>query len=277
VITEVRFIEAVPGNGRIRCFHFVPDASPVGQLVFLPGWSSVRATWDPTLLALSSDWEIVYVETREKPSSTLERVPDALALSRFVDDLVGVVDAFDLSDGGYVLAGSSLGGTVALEALPRLTRTPQRLILLAPNARFYMPRVAGPLLRYTASWAEPAAALLVRLYMTRVRLRGSDPDHARRFVDGFRSGDVWKNRALAHQLLSYRMDMQRVSTIDTPTIVVGSATDTLHDTQGARAIAAHLAHATYVATDPLRETHGKVLLDLLRSGAAHVPAVSAAI
>jgi pimeloyl-ACP methyl ester carboxylesterase len=274
---QVRFIEAVPGNGRIRCFHFVPDASPTGQLVFLPGWSSMRSTWDATLHALSSDWEIVYVETREKPSSVLERLPGALALPRFVDDLVGVVQNFAFSDGRYTLAGSSLGGTVALEALPRLTPKPERLILLAPNARFHMPRLTGPLLRYTASWAEPAAALLVRLYITRVRLRGSDPDHARRFIDGFRSGDVWKSRALAQQLLNYRMDLQRLSNIDTPTIAVGSATDTLHNPEGARAIAAHLPNATYVATDPQRQTHGTVLLDLLRSdrGAAHVPAVSA--
>ena len=132
----------VPGADNIKLFeiHYRPaNPSPFPPLIFIPGWVSIIDSWENVLKEMTKDFEIYYLETREKGSAK-HPIEQELNIAALGDDLSSVLDYHNLVDEPYILFGSSLGGTVILDAMSQLKVSPTMAVLIGPNAEFQAPR-----------------------------------------------------------------------------------------------------------------------------------------
>lgn len=134
----------------IRSVAFGPGPHTV---LALNGWSASWEAWQPTFEVLSTDTRCISYDTRGTGNSPAPA--EALSLDRLVDDVFRVLDAHEVEQA--VLAGESLGGFVALNAV---LRDPSRFTGLvtvgAPNevgVAHTAPLIAGARSDYPATIA----------------------------------------------------------------------------------------------------------------------------
>ena len=87
---------------------------------------------------MTKDFEVYYLETREKSSSVhINKQP--LTIESLGDDLPYVLSELNLINKSFILFGSSLGATVILDSMSRKIVNPTLSILIGPNAEFNIP------------------------------------------------------------------------------------------------------------------------------------------
>ena len=131
-------------------------------VIFVHGWQADRSVWREIVEALGDDVRSIAVDLRGGGESRAANRP--FVLERFAADLRELVGSLQL--GPVILAGHSMGGTVALRfALdaPELTRG---LVLISPvpaSGGGYSPK-GETYLRATAGDADAARAWLARTF-----------------------------------------------------------------------------------------------------------------
>ena len=115
-------------DGRRLAYRELGEGQP---LVFLHGWAMSSAVFTETLAALSGQWRVLAPDLRGHGGSEAGAGYD---LDDFAADLAGWMERLNLSGAGLV--GWSLGGQVALELYPRVSRRVRRLALIAATPRF---------------------------------------------------------------------------------------------------------------------------------------------
>ncbi len=93
-------------------FNAVSFGSGPSTLVALNGWTASWETWLPAFETLSRTMRCVSFDTRG--TGLTEADDRRISLAMLIDDLVNVLDAFEIER--CVLAGESMGGLIALHA-----------------------------------------------------------------------------------------------------------------------------------------------------------------
>ena len=88
---------------------------------------------------MSEDFEIYYIETREKGSARHTK-EQKINIENIGDDIVKVVDLLNLDDNYFIALGSSMGATAILDAMARDKLKPSLAVLIGPNIEFNIPR-----------------------------------------------------------------------------------------------------------------------------------------
>lgn len=224
-ITET-FLQ-VDQHARIRVLNFEP-AQPTEHLplVMVPGLSSVIDSFKGVLQEVTRTHRVIYVETREKPSSITSKACqfDVPSIAR---DIETAILTSGLPEDGYLLAGFSLGAAAIMEVYDRLGVKPAHIILAEPVPQFRIPVWSLPL----ASMApvifpvlKPFAKWYMRTFMIDVKKDAEIMRIVERAID---HADPFK---LGRTLLSvHRYNAwNRLSGIDRPTMIIATSADTLH-------------------------------------------------
>ena len=217
----------VDGHAIIRILHFHPP-QPSGSLplMIVPGLSSVIESFRGVLQEITRTHVVMYVETREKPSSII-RDQCPFDMPSFGRDLEVAVDMAGLEDGGYLLAGYSLGAAAIMEAFGRLNVKPARVVLAEPVPQFRIPRWSLPLARWAPRiypLLKPFAKWYMRHFMINTKkdpevmqiveraLDSADPHKLGRTIRGIHRFEAW----------------DKLPEIDRPILIVATSGDTLH-------------------------------------------------
>ncbi len=106
-------------DGELRVFHHKPEKNETSRpIVFLPGFVAAPTTWVDFHVPHHGIGEYYYLETREKRSSRINKTRKTLmTINRTAVDLGVALKELGLEEKDYVLAGSSYGSTIILEAL----------------------------------------------------------------------------------------------------------------------------------------------------------------
>ncbi len=108
------------------------DTPPV---LFIPGLASVIENFRETLIELTRNHTVYYLETREKKSARITG-EHRFAVADVTSDIVRFAKMKFPAGTAYVMAGYSLGATAIAEAFPLLHNKPGRIILIEPNSSF---------------------------------------------------------------------------------------------------------------------------------------------
>lgn len=251
-------------NVSLRCIRFTPALrqSPI-TIVFVPGWTSLLNSWRYFLPILTSTFPLIYIETHEKPTSILTP-PYDLSVSAISDDIVRLIDYFDVPDHRYALVGSSLGATTILEAAPHLPRYPLCLALILPNAYFPVP-LYTPLLRVIPSALLPPLKRLVQWAVLRFKIDPEDPGHQEQFIAAVTAADTTKLKLSALAIHRYRLDLSRLSAISYPSLVVGASKDRIHVQSAILDVAKALSASEYHDLSTFTASHGTAAAHLVVS------------
>jgi pimeloyl-ACP methyl ester carboxylesterase len=265
---------ALPTGVELRSVTFIPAVPSVAPpVIFIPGMGSIIENFRETVIELTRNHVVLYIETREKASARISR-KHRFSVEDITADIVHYAGLRFHDGGRYVMAGYSLGATAIAEAFGRLEHKPERIILVEPNISFPFHGLLVLLSRAAGVVYRPLKPLL-KWYLRRFRIDlEEDPEMYNincRILD---SAEPVRLGAAVRHLAPYRMDgcLQQISV---PTLVVVASSDRFHSHDGGTDIARRIANADYLDMVDNKRTHsaemGRVIGEFI-SSPAQIPA-----
>lgn len=227
------------GDGvRLRCYRWDPrsqiGAAPV---FFIAGWISLVTGWKALLQELVRTRQVVYLETREKPSAEIPpRLMKAsdFTIQRLADDLVSAAGTLGLDNDRTILFGSSMGSNAILEALKGSRLQAKAAFLVGPNAEFYFPAWGKVAVRVVPAWLIERLKGFVIWYLRKFRVdSNSDPEQMARYVRTVRAADALRLKLSARAVQGYSA-LPGLESITAPVAVAYAESDILHDERKVR-------------------------------------------
>ncbi|MDX9903527.1 MAG: hypothetical protein RB288_05555 [Bacteroidales bacterium] len=267
---------ALPTGVGLRSVTFTPAvASSAPPVIFIPGMGSIIENFRETLIELTRNHTVFYIETREKASARISR-KNKFSVEDITADIIHYARHKFPGDERYVMAGYSLGATAIAEAFGHLENKPERIILIEPNSSFPFHGLLVLLSRAARVVYRPLKPLL-KWYLRRFRINlREDPEmyHINcRILD---SAEPVRLGAAVRHLAPYCMDgcLQKISV---PALVVVASNDRFHSHDGGTDIARRIANADYLDMVDNKRTHsagmGRVIDEFI-SSPAQIPAPS---
>ncbi len=256
---------AASSNVRLRVVHFSPaQQTNWPTLVFVAGWISKMTAWREVLQELTREFEVFYIETREKISSQI-RGKVGYGVADIGNDLISLIPQFPIAGGQYVLLGSSLGATAILHSAAQLSPPPFALILVAPNAVFRVPWWGLALIRLFPPRLYLFFRPFIKWYLRNFRLNVQE-DYAQyeKYASSLDAADPWKLKKGIFALAKYSV-WPRLQTVRCPVLIVGASKDTLHEPENLKKMVGLLSTARYVDLETNRGTHSQKLVEVTRT------------
>ena len=260
---EEEMVAVVP-NVSLRLITFMPPKKTDNPaVIFIAGWISLIRGWKEVLLEMTRDHIVYYIETREKISSKITGKV-GYSVEDISEEISSLVSHLKLKDQSYVLFGSSLGGTVILDACRVLKTDPLCLVLIGPDAVFRVPRF-GMVIIYL--FFPPFYFILrpfIKWYLKTFRLQ-TDADYAQyeKYCRALDAADPWKLKKAALAFSKYEI-WDLLGDIEYPTLIIGASTDTLHEPENLKKMTAMMKRATYLDMGTNKQTHSIKMVEEMR-------------
>ncbi|HIA85420.1 MAG TPA: alpha/beta hydrolase [Candidatus Marinimicrobia bacterium] len=225
---------------------------------------SIIDSWENVLKEMTKDFEIYYLETREKGSAK-HPVEQDLSIASLGDDLSSVLVYHNLFDKPYILFGSSLGGTVILDAMSKMKVSPTMAVLIGPNAEFQAPRywlwiirMVPPILFY---FIKP----LAKWYMKKKYINmEADPKQYEKYARALDQGNPSRMRRSALNCSKYKI-WEKLGNIHQKVLIFTGSQDVLHGYENTVKIAELLPNCELVDLVTNARTHSVEMVNQLRS------------
>ena len=256
----------VPGAKGVELFeiHFKPPKQSLyPPVIFLAGWGSLIYSWEIVLKEMTIDFEVYYVETREKRSA-IHQSKQELSIGSLGSDLDPIVAHHNLLGKPYIMFGSSLGATVILDAMSRNKIDPSYSILIGPNAEFNAPWFWILIARITPPFLYHIIKPLVKWYMKKHYLdTDSDPDQYLKYV---RSLDEAHPKRLRRSVLNFSKYKiwDQLGSIHQKVLIFTGSKDVMHGFENTLKIAKSLSHCDLVDLETNAKTHSVVMVNQMR-------------
>jgi pimeloyl-ACP methyl ester carboxylesterase len=249
---------------KLRIVTFTPEkANNNPTVLFVAGWITLIKAWENVLKEMTKDFEVIYVETREKISSQVKGKVD-YGVEDIGQDIVALVDHFNLKDQNYILFGSSLGATSILESCLFLKIKPLCLVLIGPNAVFRVPKFGKVIIRIF--WPRLYIILkpFIKWYLKNFRLDvKNDFAQYEKYCNNIDAADPWKLKKAAIKLSKYEV-WGFINKIDIPALIVGASKDTLHTPENLHRMVEKMPSVTYLDLETNKLTHSAKMVEEMR-------------
>lgn len=249
---------------RLRSVVFTPPQKTNNPpVVFVPGWISVMAGWHDVLIDMSKDYEIYYLETREKKSSQLGAA-EKFSVEAIGNDITRYVELLGLQEDNFILFGSSLGATAILDCVRNLETKPKCLVLVGPNAVIRVPRFGIALVHLVYPPLYSVVKPFVKWYLRHFRLDvSSDPAQFAKYCTALDNADPAKLKQAVIPLSKYSL-WEFLPDIKIPTLIFSASKDIMHEPENLRQMNEILPHSTLIDLETNRGTHSSLMVTEMR-------------
>jgi len=225
----------------------------IPHIVFLPGLASVIDNFRNTLIALTENHKVFYIETREKGSSRISGKA-GFSIPSIASDLPVVIEKLGLQEGEYVLTGYSLGAAVIAASSEHINAKPIATVLIEPSGTFKWPWWLLPVARYGIG-LYPAIRPFIKWYMKKFYIN-KDGDYEMYEINS-RVLDQADPRKLASAVISIA-DFEiwdYLKAIETHCLVIGVSHDKFHSHDEGSSIANGIKDCDYIDVENNRRAH----------------------
>ncbi len=239
----------------LRVIHFLPaSARQKPTVLFVAGWISQISAWYHIIKELSGEFEVYYVETREKISSRITGKVNH-GVEDIGQDIKALVSRLNFQEKQFILFGSSLGATAILDCCQGLPQKPLCQVLIGPNAVFRVPPVGMAIIKMFPPRMYMVLKPVVKWYLKTFRLDiHADLAQYRKYCAALDAADPWKLKNGVIRLSKYKV-WDILPTITIPTLIVGASKDTLHEKENLEKMVALLPNAVYTDLETNKKTH----------------------
>ncbi len=255
---------SVSDNVSLRVIEFHPQKITTQPTVlFIAGWISLIKGWKIVLQEMTKDFNIIYVETREKISSQVSGKAK-FSVETIAQDIVTLADKFKLEKDKYIIFGSSLGGTAILESYQDLKTHPLCFTLLGPNAEYRTPWWGKIIIRLF--WTRLYAVLkpFIKWYLRNFRLDiETDRAQYEKYCNALDAADPKKLKPAALALSKYKV-WGILKDIDLPVLIIGASKDLLHEPQNLIRMNQMLPNSKFLDMETNTLAHGAELVVEIR-------------
>lgn len=255
------YMVEVSDGVKLHIIDFNPNSPrPIPTMLFVAGWISLIEGWKGFLQEITPRMRTLYLETREKISSILpQKKRVEFTMERLRQDLCEVISQIISQNHPFVMAGSSLGASAIIEYLIEPNGVlPECAILIGPNAEFRFPPIAKPIVITIHPSMYSLIKPVIKWYLRTFRIDVKNaPDQMRKYERTLDSADPYKLKANALALMKYSA-WDRLNKINTPCLIIGAKTDTLHSAETLQRITKQIPHAEYLEMESNAATHGNI-------------------
>tara|TARA_B100001758_G_scaffold104803_1_gene89703 strand:- start:161 stop:1012 length:852 start_codon:yes stop_codon:yes gene_type:complete len=245
--------------------HFTPKKlTNYPPVIFIPGWGSFIQGWKIVLREMSKDFEIYYLETREK-GSAIHKKEQEINIENIGDDIARVTALINLKDDGFIALGSSMGATAILDAMAGEKLSPSLAVLIGPNIEFNIPRFLIIILSITPIQLYKVIRPFAKWYMKRKYIdMESDSKQYHKYsyvLDNIHFGRT-RRSALSFKKYSFK---DKIEKIRKRILVFSGKKDILHNYKQTLDMVKRIENATLVNLETNDRTHSIEMVDEMKA------------
>jgi pimeloyl-ACP methyl ester carboxylesterase len=245
--------------------HFTPKKlTNYPPVIFIPGWGSFIQGWKIVLREMSKDFEIYYLETREK-GSAIHKKEQEITIENIGDDIARATALINLKDDCFIALGSSMGATAILDAIAEEKLFPSLAVLIGPNIEFNIPRFLIIILSIIPIQFYKAIRPFAKWYMKRKYIdMESDSKQYHKYsyvLDNIHFGRT-RRSALSFKKYSFK---DKIEKIRKRILVFSGKKDILHNYKQTLDMVKRIENATLVNLETNDRTHSKEMVDEIRA------------
>jgi hypothetical protein len=234
----------------------------------ISGWFSLILRWSEVLQIVSKETQVVYIETRDKTSSIVEKSKQTdMSIERMSLDIAEVSGELGIDFQESICLASSMAATIMLKYLGDQNIAPWKTILLGPVPKFKFPPLLGSLLLAIPTFLVGFGMRYVRWHVLKFRVdKEKEPEQAKSYDLSLKLADPWKIRYSAKAAKRYN-GWDDLEKINANVILVGASADKLHASEVTQKISSMIKGSEYVDFQTNQAAHsremGVYLLNLI--------------
>jgi len=261
--SQIKTLYNLDNGVSLQVSSFTPlNPSRFPPVIMVPGLFSLMENFRNLLPALTRDFKVHYVETREKSSSICEE-GSIYSIENMASDLNKVIKQLGVADQEFLLLGYSMGATVVMEALASMPAQPVVAVLVGPSADFDFPAWSLQLARFAAPYYRFIKPLLkgyIRYFLVNHKEDPEMHDIQTRVLD---SADPYKLCSTVRAISNYSL-IDRLGIINCPLLIIGASKDTFHNHNDALRLSAVIAHSKYIDLETNHRNHSSEVVDIMK-------------
>jgi pimeloyl-ACP methyl ester carboxylesterase len=234
------------------------------SILFVAGWVSQIKAWQEVLLEMTQDFNVYYLETREKISSRICQNVE-YNVETIGKDIITVISKLAFSEKSYILFGSSLGATSIIDCCRLLKKNPLCLILISPNAEFRVPKIWLVIVKlfYPPLYEliKPPAKWYLRTFRLDLEV---DYEQYEKYCKAIDAGDPWKLKKAVLSLAKYTV-WDKLKFVKYPTLLIGASKDKLHEPDNLKKMIQKIHNISHIDLKTNKLTHSRGMVDEVRS------------
>jgi len=244
-----------------------PDS---GTVVMVPGWGSLFEGWRPLVTEWVKSRHLIYIETREKASSSFNRSisKDDFSIERHSKDIAAVLEALGVNQPNIDWYSSSLGSTLLIDAFEKGDLGGRSSVLLAPNPDFRFPLWSRMIIYSPLPMG--AFRKMVGFVSWVVNRRTKEEGQKVRYRRALLAQDVPRMLLSARWNLGYSLP-EDLSHIEVPCAVMTAISDTLHDFDKVQRIADSIPNCRMIKVPSNQYAHEPDVLREIREFHSSLP------
>ncbi|NHK30409.1 MAG: hypothetical protein FK730_03600 [Asgard group archaeon] len=259
---EERFITVSDGSKVRVLITKAPKANHNGfTFVLVAGWNTVVSGWDEVLLEAMKDFDIVYIETREKGSSVVKRRGANFKIDRYSSDIQEIIEELEIDQKKMILFSSSFGtinsahglGLKKFESYVTYFVGSVHKLEIPKGAKYYMYLVPNSFLIFT----RPIWKWWVR------KRKSENPEQAAKYIRALEEAVIWKWRATAYAN-AWDDYLDSYGAIEGRCFVVGMEKDKMHARDTSMKIHNLMKNSTYIDLETNKKTHSAEMVKVVR-------------
>lgn len=251
-------------GSKLKVLHSKTKNDPENAytLLIVPGWGSVVLGWDDVLLEGNKYFNIIYVETREKGSSELNKQTKH-DLDRSSTDIKEIIKKLKIDEENLILFGSCYGGLIIADGLAKEKYAPLFSVLIAPPIRVELPEI----IRYTY-WMIPAYDWIINPLKKFARWwikkkKTESKEQAAKYIRVTEEADPKKWKIVGKHIARPK-HTHVYEKVTQPVLLVAAEQDKMHDAEVTQKIHKLMEDVTYIDLATNKNTHSKPIVDTIK-------------
>ena len=228
--------------------------------LLIPGWNTVVPGWEEVLLEAMKDFDVVYLETREKGSSRLNKKtrqnPD-----RFSSDVREIIEELEIDQSKLIIFTSSFGVFFVADGLASKKFDAVLTFFLGPSWKFNMPPTTRYIMHVLPNFMLDVTKPIWRWWIK--KRKSEDPEQAAKYLRALEEADAAKWRAVASRFAFVHFG-ETYRDIENKIIIVGMEEDKMHKAEEAKNIFECLKNASYIDMGTNKLTHSAPMVEKVR-------------
>ena len=177
---------------------------------------------------------------------------------------MAIIKRLNLAKRGYILFGSSLGGTAILDCAHSFDNPPLCLVLVGPNAVFRVPKVWKGVIRILPPCLYNILKPVVKWYLKTFRLDiKSDYAQYEKYCNTLDAADPFKLRKAVMAVWNYQV-WDLLGNIKIPSLIISASKDKLHEPGNLEKMVSLMPAATYLDLETNARTHSGDMVHAMR-------------
>ena len=240
---------------------YAPENTMNGYTLFMVGgWGSVVLGWDEVLIEAMKDFDIVYVETREKGSSKLAKKTKN-NIDRLSTDIAEILQILDLDKDKLIILGSSFGAGILADGFGKKKFTAALNVLVAPAIQIDLPKMMRYFIPFVPHWVMNLVKPIVKRWLK--RSKSENPEQAAKYIRVMNEADSRKWKKVSIYFIFWKW-WSVYEKVENDILLVAAEKDKMHEADLTKKIGEVMKNSVYINLETNKNTHTKPMVDLLR-------------